>query len=66
VGESLIGILLAAIVVFSGEDAPLALVGTAFAPYGIALGGGAFTLVVAALYLWIARRAGATQAAAVG
>jgi putative OPT family oligopeptide transporter len=64
VGESLIGILLAAIVVFSGEDAPLALVGPAFAPYGIALGGGAFTLVVAALYLWIARRAGATQAAA--
>jgi len=53
VGESLIGILLAALVVFSGEDAPLALVGPTFAPYGIALGGAAFVAVVVSLYRWI-------------
>ncbi len=54
VGEGLIGVLIAAIVAFSGKDFPLALVGDAFAN-GAALwiGGIAFVVAVFALYRWI-------------
>ncbi len=54
VGEGLIGVVIAAIVAFSGEDFPLALVGDAFAG-GPALwiGGIAFVIAVFALYRWI-------------
>jgi putative OPT family oligopeptide transporter len=68
VGESLIGVLLAAIVVFSGRDDPLALVGPGFADAAIWVGGAAFIGSVAALYAWINRlsgpapRAGAARA----
>jgi len=54
VGEGLIGVIIAAIVAFSGKDFPLALVGDAFAEhYSLVIGGAAFVLVALALYRWI-------------
>ncbi|MBV8062611.1 MAG: oligopeptide transporter, OPT family, partial [Nevskia sp.] len=55
VGESLIGVLLAAIVVFfgHGNTAPLALVGDSFADAAQWIGAGAFALTVALLYRWL-------------
>ncbi|MDT9000421.1 oligopeptide transporter, OPT family [Paucibacter sp. APW11] len=55
VGESLIGVLLAAIVVFSGQGAPLALVGEGFAGAAVWIGGGAFLLLTLALYGWVSK-----------
>jgi putative OPT family oligopeptide transporter len=56
VGEGLIGVLIAAIVAFSGEDFPLALVGDEFAG-GAALwiGGIAFVALIFVLYRWAER-----------
>lgn len=48
VGESLFGVLYAAIVAGSGSDAPLAVVGAGFVSWAALLGGGAF-----AALLWI-------------
>jgi putative OPT family oligopeptide transporter len=53
VGEGIIGVVLSAIVVFSGKDAPLGLVGPAFETAGIILGGGAFAVIGFLLYRWI-------------
>jgi putative OPT family oligopeptide transporter len=58
VGESLVGVLLAAVVVFSGRPAPLALVGDAFAGDAIWVGGIAFALSIIALYRWLNRLSG--------
>jgi putative OPT family oligopeptide transporter len=58
VGESLIGVLLAAIVVFSGKDDPLALVGPGFADAAIWVGGAAFVASLVALYGWVNRQSG--------
>ncbi|TAN11779.1 MAG: oligopeptide transporter, OPT family [Burkholderiaceae bacterium] len=55
VGESLMGVVLAAIIAFSGGGAPLALVGSGFATLSLWLGGGVFALALIALYRWIAR-----------
>jgi putative OPT family oligopeptide transporter len=56
VGEGLIGVIIAAIVAFSGQDYPLALVGDDFANGpALLLGGIAFVLVVFALYRWVER-----------
>ncbi|KRA36054.1 peptide transporter [Rhodanobacter sp. Root627] len=55
VGESIIGVVIAAIVVFSGKSTPLALVGDDFGAAAIWIGGIAFVLVNAALYRWVAR-----------
>jgi putative OPT family oligopeptide transporter len=55
VGESLIGVILAAIVVFSGKDAPLALVGDGFAHAAVWLGAAGFAASIAALYAWVLR-----------
>ncbi|WP_292975456.1 oligopeptide transporter, OPT family [Nitrosomonas sp.] len=55
VGESLLGVLLAAGIAFSGNDAPLALVEGSFAPFSLWLGGGAFLLLLIALYRWVTR-----------
>jgi putative OPT family oligopeptide transporter len=55
VGESLLGVIVAAIVAFSGNAAPLALVGDAFATPSIWIGGIAFVAVTVVLYRWIAR-----------
>jgi putative OPT family oligopeptide transporter len=53
VGESIIGVVISAIVVFSGIAAPLALVGAGFETAGIIIGGLAFAVIVFVLYRWI-------------
>jgi hypothetical protein len=58
VGESLVGVLLAAVVVFSGRAAPLALVGEEFATPAIWVGGIAFAISMIALYGWLNRLGG--------
>jgi putative OPT family oligopeptide transporter len=55
VGESLVGVLLAAIIVASGKGTPLALVGDSFAVPSNVLGGLGFIAVTAALYGSIGR-----------
>jgi len=62
VGESVIGVAISAIVVFSGLAAPLALVGAGFETAGIAIGGVAFAVIAMMLYRWILRL-GAARAA---
>ncbi|HKJ00865.1 MAG TPA: oligopeptide transporter, OPT family [Longimicrobiales bacterium] len=53
VGESLLGVVFAAVVAFSGNSAPLAVVGDAFATASIWMGGAAFVATVVVLYRWI-------------
>ena len=53
VGEGLIGVLIAAVVAFSGKDFPLALVGDSFGDASIWIGGLAFAVSMIALYRWI-------------
>ncbi len=55
VGESIIGVVISAIVVFSGVAAPLALVGAGFEKAGIIIGGVAFVAIAFVLYRWILR-----------
>ena len=56
VGEGLIGVLIAALVAFSGQDFPLSLVGDAFADHGaVLIGTVAFSLLILLLYRWVAR-----------
>jgi putative OPT family oligopeptide transporter len=62
VGESLIGVLLAALVVFSGKGAPLAIVGDDFATAGKWLGGLCFAAAVVILYRWLNRLGGPARA----
>jgi putative OPT family oligopeptide transporter len=63
VGESLIGVVLAAVVVFSGKDAPLAVVGAGFANASVWIGAIAFIASVYALYAWVNRLSGAAKPA---
>lgn len=53
VGESTIGVVLSAIVVFSGVGAPLALVGAGYETAGKIVGGLAFAATAFILYRWI-------------
>jgi len=62
VGEGIIGVVISAIIVFSGKDAPLALVGPGFELAGKTIGGVAFAVVAFALYRWILRMAAARSA----
>src|SRR5256884_5680274 len=55
VGESVLGVVISAIVVFSGVSAPLARVGPGFAKSGRAIGGVAFAATAVLLYRWILR-----------
>src|ERR1700726_2073142 len=55
VGEGIIGVVISAIVVFSGKDAPLSVVGPAYETAGIIIGGLAFAIIAFALYRWILR-----------
>ena len=55
VGESILGVVISAIVVFSGKAAPLALVGPAYEKAGIAIGGLAFAIIGFVLYRWTLR-----------
>ncbi|PYK93359.1 MAG: oligopeptide transporter, OPT family, partial [Verrucomicrobia bacterium] len=57
VGESVIGVVISAIVVFSGVSAPLALVGAGFETAGKIIGGLAFAVIAVVLYRWILRLA---------
>ena len=50
VGESLFGVLLAALIVFSSNATPLGLVGDSFAPVGMVAGVVVFALVLAGLF----------------
>ena len=53
VGESVIGVIISAIVVFSAKAAPLGLVGPGFEHAGIVIGGLAFAVIAFLLYRWI-------------
>jgi putative OPT family oligopeptide transporter len=53
VGESTIGVVLSAIVVFSGVAAPLALVGAGYETAGKIIGGIAFAGIAFVLYRWV-------------
>jgi putative OPT family oligopeptide transporter len=55
VGEGLFGVAIAALTVFSGKDAPLALVGDSFADAALWLGGVGFVLAAGLLYRWLGR-----------
>ena len=55
VGESIIGVVISAIVVFSGKGAPLSLVGPGYETAGIVIGGVAFAAIAFLLYRWILR-----------
>jgi putative OPT family oligopeptide transporter len=57
VGESIIGVVISAIVVFSGSAAPLAVVGPSFETAGFFIGGVAFAVIAFVLYRWILRMA---------
>ena len=57
VGESLVGIAIAAIVVGTGKDTPLAVVGDAFQPTAEALTVALFVVAILALYAWTSRLA---------
>ncbi len=54
VGESLFGVLLSGIIVFSGKGAPLALVGDSFLVPSEIIGGIAFVVLTIVLYRWVA------------
>ena len=53
VGESLLGVVLAAVVAFSGSSTPLALVGKGFGTASIWIGGLVFAATVLVLYRWV-------------
>src|SRR5256884_8205558 len=53
VGEGIIGVVISAIVVFSGKGAPLFVVGPAYETAGIIIGGAAFVIIAFVLYRWI-------------
>lgn len=55
VGESLFGVVLAGIVAASGEEDPLAVVGSGFATVSEALGALVFAGMTLGLYLWVRR-----------
>lgn len=59
VGESLLGVVFAAIVAFSGNASPMALVGPGFETASIWIGGLAFAVTVWAMYRWIEKLAAA-------
>jgi putative OPT family oligopeptide transporter len=55
VGESIIGVVISAIVVFSGKNAPLSLVGPNFETPAVIIGGLAFAATAFVLYRWVLR-----------
>jgi uncharacterized oligopeptide transporter (OPT) family protein len=59
VGEGLIGVLIAALVAFSGKDFPLSVVGDSFAEHqAVIIGTVAFAVLVLWMYRWVARLRG--------
>jgi putative OPT family oligopeptide transporter len=57
VGESLLGVILAALVAFSGNATPLAVVGEGFFTASLWIGGVVFVASLVVLYRWIGRMA---------
>jgi putative OPT family oligopeptide transporter len=57
VGESLLAVIFAGVVAFSGKQNPIALVDAGFGTPAIIIGGVAFALTVIVLYRWIIRMA---------
>src|SRR5574337_2004815 len=57
VGESLLGVIFAALVAFSGNASPIALVPASFETASLWIGGIVFAVTVIVLYRWIARMA---------
>jgi len=55
VGEGLFGVAIAALTVFSGKDAPLAVVGDSFAGTALWLGAIGFVVATTLLYRWLGR-----------
>ena len=55
VGESLLAVIFAGVVAFSGNDSPIALVGKGFEIPAIWIGGVVFAATVVVLYRWIMR-----------
>jgi hypothetical protein len=53
VGEGILGVLISAIVVFSGKDAPMALVSPEFEKAAVYIGGIAFVAIAFLLYRWV-------------
>ncbi|HET8553417.1 MAG TPA: oligopeptide transporter, OPT family [Rhodanobacteraceae bacterium] len=64
VGESLLAVIFAGVVAFSGTASPIGLVGKSFETPSIIIGGIVFAVTVAMLYRWIARmgQSGSEQA----
>ena len=52
VGEGIIGVVISALVVFSGKDFPLSLVGPSYETAGVIIGGVAFVVIAFLLYRW--------------
>jgi uncharacterized oligopeptide transporter (OPT) family protein len=63
VGESLLAVIFAGVVGFSGKQNPIAIVGDAFATPAIWIGGIVFAITTAMLYRWIIRMARSASAA---
>jgi putative OPT family oligopeptide transporter len=55
VGESIIGVVISAIVVFSGKAAPLGVVGPGYETASVIIGGVTFAVIGFLLYRWILR-----------
>ena len=55
VGESLLGVVFAAAVAFSGNPAPIAVVSPSFGTASLWIGGIAFTAITYSLYRWLGR-----------
>jgi putative OPT family oligopeptide transporter len=58
VGESLLGVLIAGLVVVTDKATPFALVGAGFTDTAVWLGGGVFVAAAVALYRWLNRVSG--------
>ena len=63
VGESLLAVIFAGVVAFSGKQNPIALVGDGFTTPAIWIGGVVFAVTVTVLYRWIIRMARSASAA---
>jgi putative OPT family oligopeptide transporter len=61
VGESVLGVVFAALVAFSGNPAPIGLTGPGFATASIWIGGIAFAAVTGLLYRWVGALASAPR-----
>lgn len=57
VGESILGVIFTALVVFTGKIYPIGLVGSSFAMPGLILGGIAFAAAIFLLYRWMEKLA---------